>query len=222
MLKRKNIIKTMFVSALIAAMPSAVFAASNFEVSDGTKATTEKSDLSNNTSASVVKTVDSDNNSISNKNSTSQSVLSISSTNVVNSTATDSKAESNQDDSDTYKVGWVKKSDGTYNLYDGLGDMVKSSWCKVGGKWYYLKEDGTMATDWVKVDGQWYYVGEWGNMHTGWVKVGGLWYYLNENGVMQRGWVLSHNSWYYLNEYGAMVTNTVIDGYTIGSDGVCQ
>ncbi|MDB2150370.1 hypothetical protein [Clostridium butyricum] len=121
-----------------------------------------------------------------------------------------------------YNVGWVQNSDGSYYLYDGLGDIVKSSWCKVGGKWYYLKDDGKMATGWVKNEGSWYYVGQWGNMHKGWIKDGGLWYYLNEDGIMQRGWVYSNNSWYYLNEYGAMVTNAVIDGYKLGPDGVCE
>ena len=33
-----------------------------------------------------------------------------------------------ENDDNTYNVGWVKNSDGTYNLYDGFGDMVKSSW----------------------------------------------------------------------------------------------
>lgn len=125
-------------------------------------------------------------------------------------------------DDDTYNVGWVKNSDGTYSLYDGLGNMVKSSWCKVGGKWYYLNDNGIMATGWVKIEGSYYYVGQWGNMHTGWIKDGGLWYYLNEDGVMQKGWIYNNGAWYYLNQYGAMVTDGVIDGYTLGSDGRCQ
>lgn len=134
------------------------------------------------------------------------------------------KTQDNNEDDDLeeYNVGWVKNSNGTYSLYDGLGSMVKSSWCKVGGKWYYLKDDGTMATGWVKNEGNYYYVGQWGDMHTGWIKDGGLWYYLDENGIMQRGWIYNNNAWYYLNSYGAMVTNDVIDGYALGSDGRCQ
>ncbi len=132
------------------------------------------------------------------------------------------KVENEDDDLDRYNVGWIQNADGTYSLYDGLGNMVRSSWCKVGGKWYYLKDDGIMATNWVKVEGSYYYVGQWGNMHTGWIEDGGLWYYLNEDGIMQKGWIKYNGSWYYLNQYGAMVTNGVIDGYTLGWDGKCQ
>lgn len=201
MIKIKNKIRTLFLIALITTVPSAVFAV------DATGSSTD---------INALEKVAYNNNISNEADVLDNNVL------VENTKDSNEISKEDQDNSDTYNVGWVKNEDGTYFLYDGLGSMVKSSWCKVGGKWYYLNDDGTMATGWLKNNGEWYYLGQWGNMHTGWVKDGGLWYYLNEDGIMQKGWIYSHNSWYYLNEYGAMVTNAVIDGYTLGADGTCQ
>ncbi|MDF2884938.1 MAG: hypothetical protein K0R54_5509 [Clostridiaceae bacterium] len=56
---------------------------------------------------------------------------------------------------------------------------------------------------------------------SGWVKGRvGKWYYLDQNGFAKTGWINFDNKWYYLNSLGEMVTNTVVDGYTIGADGV--
>lgn len=211
MIKRKNNIIVLGLSLLLAAVPAAASAENKGNV-NSTESATEtviKND-DNNESQEIKSDNSSDNNNgdlkSNDKNDKSQSGI----------------VSKEDDDLEQYNVGWVKNANGTYSLYDGLGSMVKSSWCKVGGKWYYLKDDGTMATGWVKNEGCYYYVGQWGNMHTGWIKDGGLWYYLDENGVMQKGWIYNNNAWYYLNSYGAMVTNDVIDGYTLGSDGRCQ
>ena len=57
-------------------------------------------------------------------------------------------------------------------------------------------------------------------MQTGWVEDNYKWYYLNNSGVMQTGWLKDIDGrWYYLYENGSMATNTVIDGYVIGSNG---
>lgn len=201
MIKRKNNIIALGLSLLLAAVPAAASAENKGSVNS---AESEAETVIKNDDNNEGQEIKSDNSSDNNDKSQSGIV------------------SREDDDLEQYNVGWVKNSNGTYSLYDGLGNMVKSSWCKVGGKWYYLKDDGTMATGWVKNEGCYYYVGQWGNMHTGWIKDGGLWYYLDENGVMQKGWIYNNNAWYYLNSYGAMVTNDVIDGYTLGSDGRCQ
>ncbi len=57
-------------------------------------------------------------------------------------------------------------------------------------------------------------------MKTGWIKDVGDWYYLNDDGSMAKGWKLIDNQWYYLNSNGSMAHDTVIDGYTLNSNGV--
>jgi glucan-binding YG repeat protein len=36
---------------------------------------------------------------------------------------------------------------------------------------------------------------------------------------MATGWAKTGDKWYYLNSDGSMVSNTTVDGYTIGNDG---
>lgn len=105
----------------------------------------------------------------------------------------------NKKENNNIKIGFQQNSDGTWSLYDAKGFQVKSSWCEVGGKWYYIKDDGIMATSWIKDNGHWYCLDESGNMRTGWVFDHGNWYYLNEDGIMQR--------------------NTTVDGYELGPEG---
>ena len=39
-----------------------------------------------------------------------------------------------------------------------------SGWVQVGGVWYFLRDDGSMATGWVQVGGAWYYFHDDGSM----------------------------------------------------------
>ena len=58
-------------------------------------------------------------------------------------------------------------------------------------------------------------------MKTGWQQVNNQWYYMDQTGVMQTGWFKdTDGKWYFLYPNGAMAVNTVIDGRTIGADGV--
>ena len=50
--------------------------------------------------------------------------------------------------------------------------------------WYYLNDNGSMATGWYKVDSNWYYSNSSGVMQTGW---------LNDNGQL----VLFKRQWFY-------------------------
>ena len=92
--------------------------------------------------------------------------------------------------------GWHKAESGEWT-YDGK-DTVNT--------WFHLESDGKMDTGWFKdTDGSWYFLcdgkdyGALGVMKTGWQQVDGKWYYFNTNGVM--------------------VSNTVVEGYTLGSNG---
>lgn len=76
----------------------------------------------------------------------------------------------------------------------------------------------------------WYNEGCWkyyknGSLVYGWLNVSGSWYYLQSNACMVTGWLQNFeygcsSGWYYFNPSGgAMMTNTTIEGWTLGSDG---
>ena len=117
------------------------------------------------------------------------------------------------------KTGWDQLADGTWNFYDATGNKVVSNWTNVGGVWYYLKADGTMATGWVNTSGTWYFLASSGAMKTGWVNDNGTWYFLAASGAMTTGWLNDNGTWYYLNTSGAMAANTTVDGYTLSASG---
>ena len=132
-------------------------------------------------------------------------------------------------------------ADGSYKtnywVYTGNGDSTGK------GYWYYLDEDGLMATGWIIVGGHryymleagaadgsprgamllgwqwlgdaWYYFDENQGALTGWQWLGDGWYYMNSEGKMQKGWLDEGGNRYYLNNSGKMLTGQqTIDGKT--------
>lgn len=71
---------------------------------------------------------------------------------------------------------------------------------------------------WVKDSIGWWNT-EGNSWSVGWRNIDGKWYYFDSQGYMKTGWLLDGGKWYYLNTNGDMAVNTVIDNYTIGSDG---
>ena len=71
---------------------------------------------------------------------------------------------------------------------------------------------------WVKDSIGWWNT-EGNSWSVGWRHIDGKWYYFDSQGYMKTGWLLDGGKWYYLNTNGDMAVNTVIDNYTIGSDG---
>ena len=57
-------------------------------------------------------------------------------------------------------------------------------------------------------------------MAIGWVNNSGNWYHLETDGEMSRGWLKYNKKWYYLDTNGRMLSNTTINGYKIGPDGI--
>lgn len=54
----------------------------------------------------------------------------------------------------------------------------------------------------------------------GWLKgTDGTWTYVKADGSKATGWLQDGNTWYYLNESGVMLSNTTVDGYTLGING---
>ncbi|MBN1059324.1 lysozyme [Clostridium botulinum] len=71
---------------------------------------------------------------------------------------------------------------------EGQDGTITKGWYEDNGKWYYLKDNGTMATGWMKdKDGRWYYLDESGAMKTGWLKDKGKWYYLEPSSTGFKG-----------------------------------
>jgi len=82
-----------------------------------------------------------------------------------------------------YSDGSMTYSDtvGGYHL-DSSGKMVTGTgWQESDGRWYYLKDDGSVATDWLYNQGNWYYLYLQGSMAydttvNGWhVNAKGIW-----------------------------------------------
>jgi len=80
-----------------------------------------------------------------------------------------------------------------------------------------------MVTGLNKIDGKNYKFNDNGTMATGWININGAWYKLKDSGAITTGWVTSNGDSYYLDpSTGRMLTNIVIDGYKISSDGKKQ
>jgi uncharacterized protein YpiB (UPF0302 family) len=93
-------------------------------------------------------------------------------------------------------------------------------WKQINGVWYLMDSTGIMETGWRQDNGVWYLLRDNGSMATGWAQSNGLWYFLEDSGAMTTGWKQVSGKWYYLYSNGSMASNTVIDGYTLGKDGV--
>ncbi|MCD8219102.1 MAG: hypothetical protein LUC50_01725 [Ruminococcus sp.] len=96
-------------------------------------------------------------------------------------------------------LGFCTFSDSTVSYYKEDGSIV-SGWLKTGGKSYYFDSNYRMKTGWQTISGKKYYFATSGTMCTGWKTIGGNRYYFQPSGVL--------------------LTDTVKDGYRIGTDGV--
>lgn len=79
-------------------------------------------------------------------------------------------------------------------------DALKYSWVRENGTWFYKSGDGACQYGWNKVNGKWYFLDK-------------------TTGAMKTGWVQDGSKWYFMWSDGSMASNTVVDGYTLGSDG---
>ncbi|WP_034449497.1 leucine-rich repeat protein [Butyrivibrio sp. AE2032] len=115
-------------------------------------------------------------------------------------------------------TGW-KQLSGKWYYFDRSGTMA-SGWKQISGTWYYFESSGAMVSGWKQIGGTWYYFESSGAMAKNWKQIGGSWYYFGSSGAMVTGWKQISGKWYYFYDSGKMATNTTIDGYKIGKDGV--
>ena len=130
-------------------------------------------------------------------------------------------AEGNQTYAGT--LSWKSDSTGWW-VEDSEGWYPTSQWQKIDGIWYYFNASGYMASGeyydgcWFNTDGSWdeqYYL-TWKSDSTGW------WVEDKSGWWPSSQWLKIDGSWYYFDGSGYMVTSQYVDGYWIGSDGVCN
>lgn len=93
----------------------------------------------------------------------------------------------------------------------GWNEFIYHTWC-------YFDENGWATSTWKKINGNWYYFTDHSKMANDWQKINGLTYHFT-NGIPDTGWkFIGH--WYYFYGDCTMATNTTIDGYTSGADGI--
>ena len=130
----------------------------------------------------------------------------------------------NADGSQTYKgtLNWKSDANGWW-VEDTDGWYPANAWQKIDGTWYFFKPDGYMAMSeyyggyWFNADGSWdsQYFLSWKSDTTGW------WVEDKSGWWPASSWLKIDGYWYYFDASGYMVTNKYVDGYWIGSDGVC-
>lgn len=131
----------------------------------------------------------------------------------------------NEDGTQTYKPtgSWKCNSIGWW-YEDTSGWYPVSQWQKIDGNWYYFDASGYMASNewrggyWLSSNGAWIYtaIGSW-NLGSG-----GWWFGDTTGWYAYSEWMKIDGNWYYFDADGYMVTDQYVDGYWLGSDGVCQ
>lgn len=105
----------------------------------------------------------------------------------------------------------------------GRSPSYSNGWNLINGVWYFYENNVKVINSWRKDSkGLWYFLGGDGAMVTArWIKSNdGKWYFLKADGVMATSqWIKWNNKSYYVGSDGSMAINTVIDGWTVGTDG---
>ena len=141
--------------------------------------------------------------------------------------------------------GWVKKEEGWYYYKNGV---MLTGWQVVNGTWYYMEENGLMASDtwigdyyvdasgawithyrpaqWINTGGRWWYRNVDGSYPVRtWKLIEEKWYYFDAAGYMVTGWQNIGGAWYYLDGSGAMATDWLPSSegwYYLGGDGAMK
>lgn len=119
-------------------------------------------------------------------------------------------------------VKWIGEN--YYALNPDNGELRHSGWIQDNGNWYYSHDVGgsLLRNTWYKIDGSYYYFNNDATMKKGWLKYNNYWYFLQDNGVMVTGWKDIGESRYYFKTSGEMVTGVHVIGgveYEFNSSG---
>lgn len=114
--------------------------------------------------------------------------------------------------------GWLKTGGKSY--YFDSNYRMKTGWQTISGKKYYFATGGAARTVWQTISGEKYYFSTSGTMCTGLQTISSKKYYFATSGTMCTGWKTIGGNRYYFQPSGVLLTDTVKDGYRIGTDGV--
>ena len=107
---------------------------------------------------------------------------------------------------DVYQTGWIEIDSKTYYFSKEDGYMVTKSG-KIGGVWYGINPDGTLADGFLKDDDGTRYYNK-GTFLTGWQEIDGdTYYFYTENGIMAIGQIKIGGSIHYFSEDGKLLNN---------------
>lgn len=109
------------------------------------------------------------------------------------------------DDSGAMVTG-LAPVDGTYSLFSSSGAWLgyassHPGWNQLGGDWYYIFNNGQVATGWLKLGDTWYWLDSSGKMVTGWRLIGNDYYFFDSSGAMATGWRYVDGHWYWLDSF---------------------
>ncbi|MGN1030426.1 MAG: hypothetical protein ACI4PQ_02375, partial [Butyricicoccaceae bacterium] len=124
----------------------------------------------------------------------------------------------------------LDKKDGSVTN-KGIGvpvHMISRHWMLKGGKYYYVRDNGTYKTGWHTIGSHTYRFSQSGAASTGlrtYTSVRPGTYYFNQRGQMVTGWQKLNGNWYYFRQTGKALKNTTrtLKGksYTFDASGVC-
>ena len=128
------------------------------------------------------------------------------------------------------QAGWFYKS-GHYYYKDAKGNILKSKWLNLDGKYYYLRKSGVRATGFLGIGKSIYYFDEEGVAGYKLTKVGNAYYILAKKGKVRFKWYhTSADNYYYMypkghKKQGQVLMNGkyIIGGkvYVFNARGIC-
>lgn len=103
-------------------------------------------------------------------------------------------------------------------------NATSGGWVQDSTGWYYLKTDGSKASnEWQKIGDEEYWFDSNSYMAYGWRQFSnGDWYYFRSSGAMARNyWVEDNGTYFYLGADGVLLKNTTTpDGYQVDENGI--